>query len=425
MRPAYPRPIALIDCNSFYCSCERVFDRRLEGVPVIVLSNNDGCAIARSPEAKALGIRMGDPFFKIEKLCRANGVVVFSSNYALYGDMSRRVNAVIARFGDSRELYSIDETFLRLDHAARDLVAHGQDMRRAVLQETGIPTCVGIGPTKTLAKLANAIAKKRPELGGVCSLMEEADRPALLKGWDVADVWGVGRATTAKLNAIGVTDALALSRLPLKQARPIGTVVLERLVAELRGTPCLALEELPAARKGTAVTRSFGRPVHGLDDIMEAVARHATRASEKLRTGGLVAGQLTAFLHTNRFKPEPQYHGSRSVQLMPMSADARVLTAAARRCIEAAYRDGFAYAKAGVILDDLRPAADAPACLFEGKEAGSPQLMAAMDHVNRRFGRGAVRLASEGYLARTSLRCQRRSPNYTTRWDELPVVRAD
>lgn len=419
------RPIALIDCNSFYCSCERVFDRRLEGVPVIVLSNNDGCAIARSAEAKALGIRMGDPFFKIEKLCRTHNVRVFSSNYALYGDMSRRVNAVIARFGDARELYSIDETFLRLDHAARELLATGQEIRRAVLQETGIPTCVGIGPTKTLAKLANAIAKKRPEFAGVCSLMDEAERPALLKGWDVADVWGIGRATTAKLQAIGVTDALALSRLPLKHARPLGTVVLERLVAELNGTPCLALEELPAARKGTAVTRSFGRPVRDLDGIMEAIAQHATRASEKLRQGGLVAGQLTAFLHTSRFKPEPHYHGSRSVELMPMTRDARVLTAAARRCIEAAYRDGFAYAKAGVILDDLRPAADAPACLFEGKEAGSPQLMAAMDGINRRYGRGTMRLATQGFHGRARLRCERRSPHYTTRWDELPVVRAE
>ncbi len=419
------RPVALIDCNSFYCSCERVFDRRLEGVPVIVLSNNDGCAIARSAEAKALGIRMGDPFFKIEALCRANNVRVFSSNYALYGDMSRRVNAVIARFGDTRELYSIDETFLALDHAARELLATGQDIRRAVLQETGIPTCVGIGPTKTLAKLANAIAKKRPEFGGVCSLMDETQRPAMFAGWDVADVWGIGRATAAKLQALGVTDALVLSQLQLKQARTLGTVVLERLIAELNGVPCLAIEELPAARKGTAVTRSFGRPVRDLGGIMEAIAQHATRASEKLRSGGLVAGQLTAFLHTSRFRPEPHYHGSRSVQLMPMTSDARVLTAAARRCIEAAYRDGYAYAKAGVILDDLRPAADAPPCLFAGTEAGSPRLMAAMDGINDRFGRGTVRLATQGFRQRTALRSQHRSPCYTTRWDQLPVVRAD
>ena len=418
-------PIALVDCNNFYCSCERVFDRRLEGVPVIVLSNNDGCAIARSQEAKALGIKMGDPAFKLRGLIRREGVRVFSSNYTLYGDMSRRVNEVLAEFATHAEIYSIDETFLRLDHAAAELEAMGRDIRAAVLAGVGIPTCVGIGPSKTLAKVGNAIAKKVPEMRGVCSLMDEERRTALLDAWPVSEVWGIGSATTGKLQARGVHTAGQLARFSPKQARMLGTVVLERLILELQGVPCLDLEEIAPAKKGTAVTRSFGAPVLTLDGIMEAITKHATRAGEKLRRENLVAGQLTAFLHTNKHKPAaPQYAGSRSVRLQPMTNDARALTAAARRCIEGAYRDGYAYAKCGVMLDDLRDPSEAPIPLFDDAPRGSAALMAAIDAINGKFGRASVRLASQGFTAPWDLRAEHKSPRYTTRWDELPVVQA-
>ncbi len=281
-------PYALIDGNNFYVSCERVFDRKLEGVPVLVLSNNDGCAIARSQEVKALGIKMGAPAFKIRHLIAEHSIRVFSSNYTLYGDMSRRVNAVIAGFSPEAEIYSIDETFLGLaGFRGRDLVPMCQDLRATVARCTGTPTCVGIGPTKTLAKLANAAARKQPVFGGVCDLTGEAARDAVLRASPVEDVWGVGPATAAKLAALDITTAAALRDLPPRQARAVGTVTLERTVMELGGLCCLALEEVTPQRKGMAVTRSFGRAVTSLAELREAVAAHATRAGEKLRAHGL------------------------------------------------------------------------------------------------------------------------------------------
>lgn len=428
-----PAPLALVDCNNFYVSCERVFDRSLEGVPVLVLSNNDGCAIARSAEVKALGIQMGTPAFQLRELIVRHGIRVFSSNYALYGDMSRRVNEVLAAFSPETELYSIDETFLSLAGlASRDLVALGQDMRATVARWTGIPTCVGIGPTKTLAKLANAVAKKQPAFSGVCDLMVPAARAAVLEAFPVADVWGIGPATAAKLAGLGVTTAAALRDLNPKQARALGTVTLERTVLELGGLPCLNLEDVAPQRKGLAVTRSFGRPVTELAELQEAVAAYATRAGEKLRAHGLVAGQLSAFFHTSRFREDcPRYHGQRHTRLLPMTADTRQLIAAAARCLEAAWPGprGAHYVKAGVLLDDLCPANAAPPTLFDVAEAGAAvpkdeALMAAMDRINARFGRGTLFPAAGGIARPWKQRAAHHSPRYTTRLDELPRVRA-
>jgi DNA polymerase V len=252
------RALALIDGNSFYCSCERVFDPKLSGVPVIVLSNNDGCAIARTAEAKALGIRMGEPYFKIRDLCRRQRVRVFSSNYALYGDMSARANTVYRQFARDVEVYSIDESFLDLsDVRERDRIALARDLRSTVRRWTGLPTCVGIGPTKTLAKLANHIAKSIPELGGVCDLSDEAERAAWMVGISVGEVWGIGRASLARLTAMGVDTVADLRDLDPRPARASLTVVGERIIHELRGRSCLPLEIVPARRKGCAVTRSF------------------------------------------------------------------------------------------------------------------------------------------------------------------------
>ena len=417
-------PVALVDCNNFYVSCERVFDHRLEAVPVIVLSNNDGCAIARSNEAKAIGIRMGEPFFKIRKAVKQHGIRYLSSNYMLYGDMSRRVNEVLADFSPRLERYSIDETFVILDHGAGELAEQGRAIRAAILKNIGIPTCVGIGPTKTLAKVANAIAKKRAP-DGVCDLSDGATRQAALSSWPIGDVWGIGSATTAKLAARGIENAGQLAAFPAKRARQLGSVVLERLIHELNGIPCLDLEEIAPAKKGLAVTRSFGKPVHACEEICAAITKHATRAGEKLRREGLLAGQLTAFAHTSRFREGPGYHGSRTVPLSPMSDDARVLVKAARRCIEALYREGFAYTKAGVMLDDLRSIEEAPAPLIGMNAERSPALMNAMDAINARYGRETLVLAGqEGGRNAWHLKAEYRSPRYTTRWDELPVIRA-
>ena len=265
------RVFALSDGNSFYCSCERVFDPRLEGRPVIVLSNNDGCAVARTPEAKALGVEMGAPWFKIRKLCEANGVVARSSNYALYGDMSRRLNEIYRAHAQDVEVYSIDESFLDFTGMI-DPVGHARTMRRTVRQWTGIPTCVGLGPTRTLAKAANNLAKKRPELQGVCDLRSVEARERLLPQLSIEDVWGVGRASAGKLRAIGVTNAADLCGLDARVARQLLTVVGERLVREMNGVLCQDLEVEPPRRKGIAVTRSFGAPITRLEDMLEATA---------------------------------------------------------------------------------------------------------------------------------------------------------
>lgn len=419
-------PIALIDCNNYYVSCERAFDASLIGVPVIVLSNNDGCAIARSAEAKALGIKMGDPLHHLRDLIRQHEIRVRSSNYALYGDMQRRVVAACEAFVRDFEIYSIDEIFLDLaGFEDRDLVGHAHQLRDQVLRWTAIPTCVGIANTKTLAKLANATAKKHPRFGGVADLRDDRIRDDVMRVFPIEDVWGVGRATAMKLTALGITTAAALRDMPMKQARGVGTVVLERLVAELRGVPSNAIEAVEPQRKGMAVTRSFGTPVTDFGAMMGALSQYALRAGEKLRQHGLVAGRLTAFFHTNRHKPDsPQYAGSRATTLHPMTSDSLELIAAARRCADRAWRDGYAYTKAGILLDDLTSAADRPRTLFEGDSERRDKLMAAIDDINGRFGKFTLVTAGQGFRRQWRLRSDMRSPAWTTSIAEVPIVRA-
>jgi DNA polymerase V len=419
-------PIALIDCNNYYVSCERAFDSRLVGVPVIVLSNNDGCAVARSAEAKALGIKMGDPVHLIRDKIKLHGIRVLSSNYTLYGDMQRRVVASIEDFARDFEIYSIDETFVDLaGFEGRDLVAHVRAMRDQVLRWTTIPTCVGLGPTKTLAKLGNAAAKKNPLFDSVADLRDEAVRTWVLDRFAVGDVWGVGGATAAKLAALDIHTAGQLRDMPMKQARAMGTVVLERLVAELRGVPSGVVETIEPQRKGMAVTRSFGTPVSDIETLMGAVTQYAMRAGEKLRSHGLVAARLAVFFHTNRFKPDrPQYSASRMIALHPMTNDSFELIAAARRGVEHGWRDGFAITKAGIMLDDLVAAELRPRTLFEGDTEKRDRLMGALDSVNSRFGRFAAVPATQGFKRDWKMRADMKSPAWTTRIEDVPRVRA-
>jgi DNA polymerase V len=418
--------IALCDANNYYVSCERAFDSSLKGVPVIVLSNNDGCAVARSNEAKALGIKMGDPVHLIKDIIKRHGVRVLSSNYTLYGDMQRRIVSAVSEFARDYEIYSIDETFLDLSgFEDRDLVAHVRAMRDQVLLWTTIPTCVGLGPSKALAKLGNAAAKKNPLFDGVADLRDEAIRTWVLDRFDVADVWGVGSATAAKLSALGIRTAGQLRDMPMKQARAVGTVVLERLVAELRGVPAGAIETAEPQRKGMAVTRSFGTPVTDFATLMGAIAQYAMRAGEKLRNHGLVAARLTVFFHTNRFKPDrPQYGASRLVTLHPMTNDSLELIAAARRGAQHGWRDGYAITKAGVMLDDLVPQDLRPRTLFEGDTDKRDRLMTALDDINGRFGTFAVVPGTQGYRREWKMRADNKSPAWTTRIAEVPSVRA-
>jgi len=419
-------PIALIDCNNYYVSCERAFDSSLVGVPVIVLSNNDGCAIARSAEAKAIGIKMGDPIHHLRDKVRQHGIQVRSSNYALYGDMQRRVIAACEPFARDTEIYSIDETFIDLaGFERRDLVAHAHAMRGQVQQWTTIPTCVGIADTKTLAKLANAAAKKNTRFDGVADLRDEATRQEVMHSFPVGDVWGVGGATARKLTSLGIHTAAELREMPMKQARAVGTVVLERLVAELRGVPSNAVEAVEPRRKGMAVTRSFGTPVIDFDRMMGALSQYALRAGEKLRAHGLVAARLTAFFHTNRNKPErPQYGGSRMVTLHPMTNDSLELVAAARRAAERVWRDGYAFTKAGIMLDDLLPEADRPPTLFEVDTSKRHRLMDALDAINGKYGTWTAVAATQGFKREWKMRSEMRSPAWTTDLREVPTVRA-
>ncbi|MGI2036214.1 Y-family DNA polymerase [Rhizobium panacihumi] len=422
-------PIALIDCNNFYVSCERLFDPRLHGRPVVVLSNNDGCAVARSEEAKALGIKMGEPAHFFKDKTKEHGIRLLSSNYTLYGDISRRVATVIGRFSPVTEVYSIDETFVDLSGFGSRMLDHAAEMRAAVRREIGMPTCVGIAPTKTLAKFANFIAKKNPVFGGVCDLTDQTVADFCMSRTDVSEIWGVGRQTTTKLRAAGINTVAQLRDMPMPLARKIGTVVLERTVAELQGVRCMEIEDIEPQRKGMAVTRSTGTPMTTLFVLQQAVTAHATRAAEKLRRHGLVASHITTFFHTNPHNGSRQSSVSRSAKLSPPSSTTFALVDAALRSVERGWPgdpggNGFAYLKAGVLLSDLVAEELAPVDLFAHAHAPAARLSKALDAVNDRWGKKTVVLASEGVRRGFEVKADMRTPRYTTRISELPIARA-
>lgn len=422
-------PLALIDCNNFYVSCERVFQPRLEGRPVVVLSNNDGCAVARSNEVKALGVKMGEPWFKLERLAKQHGIVALSSNYALYGDLSARVMSLLATFSPRQEIYSIDECFLDLDgYAPQSLQAYGQTIRQTVKRNVGIPVCVGIAETKTLAKLANHCAKKGyAGREGVCDfgLLDEVQRRMLFARIPAGDVWGVGRKIAEGLADIGINTVEALRRADLEQIRHEFSVVLVRTVQELNGVPCVDMDDVRQPRQQIMVSRSFGSEVASFADLAESVAYFATRAAEKLRGDGSVAASLCVHIQTNPFKQdEPQYQRSLIVPLARASDDTTKLVNAAIKGLREIYREGFRYKKSGVLLMGLQAKAARQPDLFDDAPAQekSNSLSRVMDDINRRMGAGSITIAAAGTRQRWAMRRERKSPNYTTDWNELPVA---
>jgi DNA polymerase V len=421
------RSFALIDGNSFYCSCERVFDPKLRRRPVIVLSNNDGCAVARTAEAKALGIKMGAPMFSIRDLVKREGVVVFSSNYTLYGDMSRRMNTVYERFASDIEIYSIDESFLDLTPVAPEHREElGRDLRNTVSTWTGVPTCVGIGPTKTLAKLANKIAKTTPQLGGVCDLTSAGARREWLPLMPLEDVWGIGGASQTKLMAMGCRTVADVAALDPKLMRKSMTVVGERIIHELNGVPCISLESVAPTRKGCAVTRSFSGRVETLAMMQEAIAAHATRLGEKLRRHGLATDHVTVFFHTSPFDNGPSRSVSTTVDFPEASNDTLVLVRAAKWGARRIWKPGYRYAKAGLMTVDIVPLEGSQRALIGALDRDrSGRLMEALDACNQKHGRGVVFSAAAGIGRQQKAwvtKFDMRSPRYTTRLAEVPVV---
>jgi len=422
-------PLALIDCNNFYVSCEQVFNPKLEGKPVVVLSNNDGCVVSRSNEVKALGVPMGEPWFKLEKLAKQHGIIAFSSNYALYADLSARVMRILSGFSPKQEIYSIDECFLDLDgFDPASLMAYGQTIRQTIKQYTGIPVCVGIADTKTLAKLANHCAKKGlAGKDGVCDFNQipSTDLKHLFETLPVEEVWGVGRRITQHLNQLGITTVQALKTADPEYIRDQFSVVLQRTVEELNGIPCIELEDGHTPRKQIVVSRSFGMPVTTLEDLSESVAYFATRAAEKLRQDGSVANAIAVFIRTNPFKAsDPQYQRSQIVSFANPTDDTAKLAGAAIQGLQTIYRPGYQYKKSGVMLMELQPKASVQADLFTDADAQAKtdERMKVMDAINKRMGKDTITLAAAGTHHRWAMRRDRKSPNYTTEWVELVRV---
>lgn len=393
-----PPIFALVDCNNFYASCERVFNPRLEGKPIVVLSNNDGCVVARSNEAKALGIGMGVPEFQIRPMLRAHHVQVFSSNYTLYGDMSQRVMETLEQFCPDLEVYSIDEAFLSLvGFERRNLTDYGQQIRQMVKQWTGIPVSVGIAETKTLAKIANRVAKRTPDMGGVCDLLACPDRDALLGRIAVEDVWGIGPNHAHMLTQHGITTAFQLRRVDDQWIRKRMGIVGLRLVMELRGVSCLDLEQCPAPKQSLTCSRAFGKLISTLGEMEEAVSVYTSRVAEKLRRERLAATVLTVCLTTNEFKEGPQYSNALTLNLSVVTDTTSDLIKSALHGIRAIYRDGYLYKKAGVMLTGLVPVSQTQADLFDDRDRRkSKRLMSALDAINDRWGADTLHYASSG-----------------------------
>lgn len=417
---------ALIDCNNFYVSCERIFNPRLEGKPVVVLSNNDGCVVARSNEAKALGFKMGAPAYQHQDLFRKHKVISMSSNYALYGDISNRVMTLLQTFSPDYEIYSIDEIFLSFRGFSEwDLTDYGKLMRKTILQGVHVPTSVGIGPTKTLAKIANYFAKKNPLLEGVYECKDATSILPFLKQVAVGEVWGVGRKWAEHLKVLGVETAYDLARSDHTLIKKKFNVILARTVLELQGINCLQLEEV-APRKNIMVSRSFGQPVIYYTDLREAVANFATRASEKLRAQNSLASAVMVFIRTNPFsKTDRQYSNSITMKFPIETNNTMVILKNVVEGLQQIFREHYKYKKAGVMLLDLiQGKISQPDIFIDEAKMNNTKLIEALDKINGKYGKQTVQFAVCGYAGAWKSTRNTVSPAYTTDWDELLVVYA-
>ena len=421
------RSIALIDVNNFYVSCERVFNPKLVGKPVVVLSNNDGCAVARSNEAKALGVAMGAPWFKLKDLAKQHGIIGLSSNYALYADMSNRVMSILRDYSPDQEVYSIDESFLDLTgFQSRDLIKYGQHMRKRILRWTGLPVCVGIGSTKTLAKLANHCAKKQPVFNSVCNLnnLSNAELDLLLSQIDVGEIWGIGRKLAPKLQALGINSVLDLKRASPERLRQQFSVVMEKTVRELNGTVCIELEDIAPSKQQIMSSRSFGQSVEDYNSLAESITLYVSTAAVKLRKQQSLAGSVYVYIATSPFKlDEKQYSNGIRIPLPNPTDDTRQLVNIALWALKQLYRPNYCYAKAGVVLSELVTRQHLQNDLF-ARLPSSDALMTVMDGINRKMGEESIKLASEGFVRPWRMKQGNKSPSYTTKWGELPVVYA-
>jgi DNA polymerase V len=418
---------ALADVNSFYASCETLWRPDLRGRPVVVLSNNDGCVVARSKEAKLLGLKMGEPYFKIKRDFERAGGIAFSSNYELYADMSMRVMAVLEEMAPRVEIYSIDESFLDLTGVRNcvDLDKFGRQVRAKVLRDTGLTVGVGIAQTKTLAKLANFAAKKWDKTGGVVDLSNLERQRKLMALVPVAEIWGIGRRISKKLQVMGIETALQLADASTTMIRKHFSVVIERTVRELRGEPCLSLEEFAPTKQQIICSRSFGDRITEYDQMHQAICMYATRAAEKLREERQYCRYINAWVKTSPFSINEEYYGNTaSIKLTTPTQDARDIIAAAIRCLDAIWQTGHRYQKAGVMLQDFYSQGVAQLNLFDEFQPrpNSERLMTVLDHINK-SGRAKVWFAGQGNQQGWSMKRELLSPAYTTRVSDLPRAR--
>lgn len=414
--------IALIDCNNFYASCERVFQPALEGKPIIVLSNNDGCAVARSNEAKMLGIKMGQPFFEIKDLCKKHKVYVFSSNYTLYGNMSKRVMNTLQQFAPRQEIYSIDECFL--DFAGmQNLTDYGQKIRKTVKQWTGIPVGVGIGQTKVLAKFANHLAKKYPFLNGVCNLDELGENRTnkAMQIVSVEEIWGVGRKIAEKLKIMGIKTVFDLKNANAKQLSKIFSVNIERIIYELNGIACIELEEYQVPNKQIISSRSFGKAVQDKDTLISALTYHTENISKKLRKQNLFARQMLVFAHTNRFKDN--YFSSSVNVIFPVAIDSfRYMAKYIEQAVNEIYRPGVQFKKAGIVINEIVGQEFETRDLFDTVSIRKDSLIPTLEQIKRHFGKSSISLASAKLSNRWLMNKHLSSKHYTTDLEDLIEV---
>jgi DNA polymerase V len=419
----------LIDCNNFFVSCERVFNPRLRNKPVIVLSNNDGCAVALSNEAKALGLKRGMPYYQIKDVCERNDISVLSGNHKLYGDMSSRVMATIAGEIESMEIYSVDEAFLNLDVWSQDsLVEHGRDLVRRIRRATGIPTSLGIASTKTLAKVSARFAKKYPGYHGVCFIDNDDKRRKALQLTEISDVWGIGRRLRPKLNNIGIETAAQFADLSESDISKIMNVVGERTWRELNGEPCISLEQEESQSKQICSSRSFGKLISSYDELAQSISLFATIATRKLREQGLVAASVSVFIHTNAFRKDlPQYFNSSNCKLLEPSNDTITIAKAAEQCLRSIFREGYQYKKAGVMITDVTDERYIQTSLFAqpGDRERRRRLMTVLDNINSTsIAHDQVHVASYKTVNELT-KCGNRSPLYTTHLSDIITVNCD